>query len=190
MKSLAELGKTLNTSSGLLCLIAGLIVFITIGLLATRKVLRKEYRGQFAVILFLIYLCIAFLIISFSFRKSGPVSAALLPRLWIYSILLSSIYLLYRIFSGIEKSDPVQGSFHKPIPYILVCFAYAAVMPYLGFFLASLVFLIIGIVLLNYRKWTVIIAISIGWILFNYFLFYKLLFVPFPEGVILPLLKG
>ena len=187
MNSLAKFGNAMNSPMGLLGIIIVFIGFLILCDFATRKVLPKYYRGQFIVTLALMYISLVFLIITYSFRKSGQVTAAMLPRLWIYGLLGCCIYTLVSIFRGKETKDPEGGSFKMPLIYIGICIAYVALMPFLGFFIDSLVFLVVGIVVLKYYRWKVIVCISIGWIAFNYFLFYKLFYVSFPQGIILHL---
>lgn len=187
MSALAKFGNSMNTQVGLLFVVIIFIGFLALSAFTTRKVLPREYRGQFLVILALIYISLVFLIITYSFRKSGQVTAAMIPRLWIFGLLACCLYLLINIFRKKESRDPESGSFKMPLLYIVSCIAYVALMPLLGFFIASFLFLIAGIVMLHYHRWMVIMLISVGWIAFNYLLFYRLFFVSFPQGIILNL---
>jgi hypothetical protein len=190
MSLLGKLGTMMNSQVGLLVIFILFIATLMLGVFASRSFLKKEYRGQFAVLVALIYISIVFFIMTFGFRKSGLVSAAAVPRLWILGILSCCTYLLVIMLNGTESPDPSTSSFAKPIQYILLALVYVVLIPYLGFFIASLAFLIIGIVILAYRRWTVIIGVALGWLAFSYFLFYKLLFVPLPEGLLISLLRG
>jgi hypothetical protein len=180
----------MNSQIGLLAIFLLFIATLTACAFASRFFLKKEYRGQFVVLVALVYVSVVFFIMTFGFRKSGSVSAAAVPRLWIFGILACCTYLLVIMIRGTEAPDPSSSSFLKPIQYILLCLVYVILIPYLGFFIASLAFLVIGIVILSYRKWLVIIGIAVGWLAFSYFLFYKLLFVPLPEGLLIKLLQG
>lgn len=190
MNPIGDFGSFLNSKTGLLVVLGVFLVYLIIGYIAAKPLAKKHYRGQFVVILALIFISILFLIITYSFRKSGVVHSGVIPRIWIFGILACCIYLLISIFSGKESPDPEAGSLQRPLIFILVTLIYIVLMPFVGFFLASFIFLIVGIVILEYRKWGVILAVSVGWIAFNYFLFYKLLFVPFPQGIILKILQG
>jgi len=190
MNAISKLGSFLNSKTGLLVVSGVFLAYLIIGYIAAKPLAKKHYRGQFVVILALIFVSILFLIITYSFRKSGVVHSGVIPRLWIFGILACCVYLLITIFTGKESPDPEGGSLQRPIIFILVTLTYIVLMPYLGFFIASFVFLAAAIIMLEYRRWGVILAVSAGWIAFNYFLFYKLLFVPFPQGIILKLLQG
>ncbi|HQJ23176.1 MAG TPA: tripartite tricarboxylate transporter TctB family protein [Rectinema sp.] len=185
MSFLAKIGNFLNTPNGLLLVLLMLIGILILGALIARKVVSKYYKGQFLTLLALIYLSLIFFIITYSFRKAGKVTAAVVPRLWIFGLLGCCIYLLMNIFRGNESKDPEGGSLIKPLVYIGMCLIYIILMPFLGFFIASFIFLITSFLFLNYHRWRVIFLISIAWIAFNYFIFYKLFYVSFPQGVII-----
>jgi len=177
----------MNTPQGLLFIIIVFIGYLFLSGFAIKKAMPKEYRGQTLVIFALIYISIVFLLITYSFRKSGQVTAAMLPRLWIFGILACCVYLLINILRKKESRDPESGSFKLPLLYITASIIYVAVMPLLGFFIASFIFLVASILMLHYRRWFIIMLISIGWIAFNYILFYRLFFVSFPQGFLLNL---
>lgn len=190
MNVISKLGSFLNSKTGILVVAGVFLAYLVIGYIAAKPLSKKRYRGQFVVILALIFISILFLIITYSFRKSGVVHSGVVPRIWIFGIFACCVYLLIRIFSGKENPDPQTGNFQRPIILILQTLLYIVLMPYLGFFIASFIFLIVSIVMLEFKRWGIILAISIGWIAFNYFLFYKLLFVSFPQGIILKMLQG
>ncbi len=180
----------LNTKAGFLVLLATMAVFILVFIILSRVVVKKQYRGQFVVLATLVSVSLAFFVMTFAFRKSGSVSADVVPRLWIAGILACAVYLLAVILRGTESPDPSGGSLLPPIRYILICLAYLLIMPWLGFFIGSVIFLVAGMLVLSYRKWFVILCVSVGWLAFSYLLFYKLLFVPLPMGKILETIIG
>lgn len=180
----------LNSATGFYVLLATVAVFVVVFLLVSRVAVRKEYRGQFVLLCTLVFVSLAFFVMTFGFRKSGSVSADVVPRLWIAGILACAVYLLVIMLRGTEDPDPAGGNIVPPIRYILICLAYLLAMPWLGFFIGSVVFLVTGMLVLSYRKWLVIVSVSVGWLAFAYFLFYKLLFVPLPMGKILEAFIG
>jgi hypothetical protein len=180
----------LNTPTGFFVLLATVAAFVVVFILLSRVVVRKEYRGQFVVLATLVFVALSFFVMTFGFRKSGSVSADVVPRLWILGILACAVYLLVIMLRGTEDPDPTGGALVPPIRYILICLAYLLAMPYLGFFIGSVVFLVTGMLVLSYRKWIVILSVSAGWLAFSYLLFYRLLFVPLPMGKILEAILG
>ncbi|MCX7787969.1 MAG: tripartite tricarboxylate transporter TctB family protein [Spirochaetes bacterium] len=155
---------------------------------------RKEspYKSQILILVSLVYLSLVFLLLSFAFPVKGKVSAGVTPRLWILGILLCSLYLAIRINKGKEKSDPSVSSSQSRMVflYILLCLGYLGAIDLLGFFPASFFFLLIGMRLLSYTHPVGLIVLSLGWIAFLYLVFYSLLSVPFPEGILIPYLLG
>jgi hypothetical protein len=57
-------------------------------------------------------------------------------------------------------------------------------MPILGYFLATLLFAVGLMTALDSKRWIYILVVSSGWIIFAYFIFYKLLGVPLPLGIL------
>lgn len=185
------INRFLDSPEGLLLLLAILLGIETLAYLYLRRK-KSPYKGQMLVLLFLVYLSLVFLLLSFAFPAKGQVSAGVTPRLWIAGILLCTLYLAARIKRGKEKYDPsVPGSqLRMVIIFIILCVGYLTIIDLVGFFPASFLFLLIGMRLLSYTHPVGLIALSLGWIIFLYVVFYSLLSVPFPEGILLSYLWG
>ena len=77
-----------------------------------------------------------------------------------------------------------------PIKFIAATVGYIVLMVLVGYFIASLAFLAVTMTLLSYRRRLVILAISCGWMVFSYLVFYRVLFVPLPQGLLINTLFG
>jgi putative tricarboxylic transport membrane protein len=186
-----SIDRFLDSPGGLLLLLAILLGIETLFyLFLSRK--KSPYKGQILVLVFLVYFSLVFLLLSFAFPVKGQVSAGVAPRLWIVGILLCTLYLAARIKRGKEKYDPTitVSQLLMVFIFILLCVGYLAIIDLVGFFPASLLFLLIGMRLLSYTHPVGLIALSLGWIIFLYVVFYSLLSVPFPEGLLLSYLWG
>ncbi len=178
----------LDSPIGLLVLLL-IFIGIEIPLYVFLRRKRSPYTGQILVLVSLAYLSLVFLLLSFAFPVKGQVSAGVTPRLWIAGILLCTLYLAVRIKTGKEKPDPsLPGSQLRMVfLYILLSVGFLGIIDLLGFFLASFLFLLIGMRLLSYTRPIGLLAFSLGWIAFLYVVFYSLLSVPLPEGILISL---
>jgi len=189
--SIRSIDTFLDSPTGLVVLLAILLMIETPLYVLLRKK-RCPFIGQILVLVSLVYVSLVFLLLSFAFPVKGKVSAGVTPRLWIVGILLCTLYLAGRIKKGNEKPDPsVPGSqLRMAFLFILLCVGYLGIIDLVGFFPASFFFLLIGMRLLSYKHPLGLIVLSLGWIAFLYVVFYSLLSVPFPEGILIPYLFG
>lgn len=189
--TIQHIDKFLDSPAGLLLLLTILLGIETLVYVFLHRK-KSPYKGQILVLLFLVYLSLIFFLLSLAFPVKGQVSAGVTPRLWIVGVLLCTLYLAARIKRSKEKHDPgVPGSHLRMVfMFILLCVGYLAIIDLVGFFPASLLFLLIGMRLLSYTHPVGLIALSLGWIIFLYVVFYSLLSVPFPEGLLLSYLWG
>ena len=143
---------------------------------------RRQYLGNILLPCCLIVVSLVFLVITFGFRveEAGP---GLIPRLWIYLILILSGVVLWQTLRGREKAAP---KIERPSLLALtmaMLIGYFLVMPYIGYFLSTFVFIVVMLHLLSYRKRILIYVIAAGWVICSYLVFYKLLYIQLPLGI-------
>jgi len=186
-----KLIEYLGTGSGLLIFIAVLaVVFAGITILVKRSS-RKEYTGRIIIPVFFIELALAFGIVTINFPDKGDeVGPGVVPGLWLISILIFSTLLLFRVFMGNEEKDPPRGHLGKVAVFVVMTILYIVVMQFIGYYLTTVIYLILGMYYLSYRNWIVMISIAGGWIVFSYFAFYRLLYVPLPKGMLIERIFG
>lgn len=160
--------------------IAVLIGLLGIGIWV-RFSMKRQYLGNILIPCCLIAVCLIFLGMTLKFRveEAGP---ALIPRLWIYMILVPSGIILWRIFHG---GDEVVPRIERPglLAMVMVTLiGYFITMSYLGYFLSSFIFVVLLLHMLSYRKKFLIYVIAGGWVIFSYLVFYKLLYIQLPLG--------
>lgn len=183
--------KFFSKGPGFWLLSTVLVLILIISTIMIRKSSKKEYTGRIVVPLIFIELATLFGIMALSFPQKGDeVGPAVVPILWIAGILGLSIFLLIRGILGYEEVDPPWGKVSSVILYIVMIILYLLIMQLIGYFLSTAIFLISGMYILSYRNWKVMISVSAGWILFSYFAFYKLLYVPLPLGYIIERILG
>jgi len=185
-----QLGIFLNSTPGFWALCAGLLVLIFAGRILMKKPFGKEYLGQGTVILTLMLVSAVFLALTIWFPVRGEVSAAVIPRLWILGIYACLAYLVVKILRKTESPDEAAGDLKLSFKFIFATIGYIVLMVLIGYFIASLVFIAVTMTMLSYKRRFVIISISAGWMVFSYLVFYRLLYVPLPQGLLITALFG
>ena len=64
-----------------------------------------------------------------------------------------------------------------------VFIGYFLVMPFLGYFLSTFIFIVLILHMLSYKKKGLSWLLAGGWVVFSYYLFYKLLYIQLPLGL-------
>jgi len=134
------------------------------------------------------FLSVIFFVISFSFPSNEKVGPSVIPRLWIFVLIPLNLITLINIFrnkEAVDHSDEQQKTVYQFIGLLII---YLISIYYIGYFISSFIFLFMGIYMLGYRKYRTMLIISAGWLIFSYFIFYKLLFVPLPVGKLIEMM--
>lgn len=169
----------------IILLLVLLVLFLGIFVLVHRSS-RKSYTGRIMIPIFFIELALLFGTLALGFSKSDDaVGAGVVPLLWILSILGLSLFLLIRGILGHEDKDPAWGRVSSVGIMIVFILLYLFFMQIIGYSLSTLLFLVSSMLYLSYRNWKVMLSLSAGWILFSYLVFYKLLYVPLPRGILI-----
>jgi hypothetical protein len=135
------------------------------------------------------------------FPKSDEVGAAAIPRLWLVALFPLCLVLGVQAWGALRSAtepglkggagqplggEPIAGT-RSPAsvaPFCLLLLAYLPVMAGLGYFIATFLFLITAMFLLGERSPVRIVGVTLGWLLFSYLVFVRLLFVPLPTGLL------
>jgi len=185
-----EIINFLEKGTGFMVLLAILAVILVVITLQILKSSKKKYTGRLVFPVFFIELSILFGIMALGFPHKGEVGPGVVPGLWITGILGFAILLLVRGITGREDEDPEWGRVSKVFVFIAMTILYLFVMQIVGYYLATIIYLILGMYYLAYRDWKVMITLTAGWVLFSYFAFYRLLYVPLPRGLLIEWIFG
>jgi hypothetical protein len=162
--------------------IGSLIVLLGIGLWVRHSRMR-QHLGNILIPCSLIAVSLVFLANTFDFRSEEGAGAAAIPRLWIFLILVLCGIILVQTLRGKEEVVPKIERTGLLVLVIATLIAYFVAISYMGYFLSSFVFIVLLLHMLSYRKKLLIYLIAGGWVIFSYFVFYKLLYVQLPLGV-------
>ena len=180
-----------GTDSGLLIFIAVLVVVFAAITFLVIKSSKKAYAGRIIIPLFFIELALVFGIVTLNFPNKGDeVGPGVVPGLWLIAILVFSTMLLIKGTLGNEEQDPPWGHLKKVAVFIVMTILYIIIMQYIGYYLSTVIYLILGMYYLSYKNWIVMISIAGGWVVFSYFAFYRLLYVPLPKGMLIERIFG
>jgi len=186
-----KLIEYLGSGSGLLLFIAIMAAILIAIIILVVKSSKKEYAGRIIIPVVLIEMALAFGVVTLNFPKKGDVvGPGVVPALWLIAILIFSILLLTKALFGKEEKDPPWGHLKKVAAFIIMTILYIIVMQFIGYYLATIIYLILGMYYLSYRNWTVMVSIAAGWVIFSYFAFYRLLYVPLPKGMLIERIFG
>ena len=149
-----------------------------------------SYLGSFLVPLVLLGLMGIYFLETLSYPQQEDVGPAAVPYLWM--AFCGGFCVFLAIMAALKKgiSDPVAGR----VGFVAVTFLWLSLylvgIQTIGYFVSSFVFLAVSIYALGYRNLPIIAVISAGWLIFSYFVFFRLLYIPLPVGPILKPVLG
>jgi putative tricarboxylic transport membrane protein len=101
-------------------------------------------------------------------------------------LIALSLVLIFKSWRGKTPSTPFwpQRTWLRPLLGVFIFISYALVIQGLGFFLSTLLFLVIWMRLIEQVRWRTLISISITTTAGLYFIFVFFLEVPLPMGLL------
>lgn len=145
----------------------------------------KPYRGQMMVITGLCLFFLLFFLMTFAFKVRKTMvhtTAATIPRAWIYLMIPVAIMIVTSILNGKSGTDEPFGRWQLTLGIALAAFVSVFLFEYIGYYLSSVLFLVLMMFCLRERKVTRLIAVPVIWVLFTYLVFAKLLYITLPTG--------
>ncbi len=143
----------------------------------------RRPTGQAAIAAFALALALLFLLYALSFpppaggQKVGPAS---IPIIW---SLVLIVFSLAQIVSAVRNPQAnSRGRIGLVLVVSLLMILFVALLPIIGFFLATLILLAGGIYTMGYRKHLTVGLLTLGMLLFCWFIFVKTLGLPLPTG--------
>lgn len=141
--------------------------------------------------LFIIFASV-FYYMSLGLRASpGPdVGGAFYPRLLVYATLILSIKLLYNALQR-ERKDSEQlfdfenGGFRKVISVIIISVIYLYLLDIIGFLLLTPFYLFLLLTIIEAKKFSYRVLISILTTVIVMYIFQNFLNIPFPSGILI-----
>ncbi len=184
------LGEFLNTQVGFLVAFGSFAIFLGIAAFVVSKTKKRRFMGKILIPLGFIGIAVIFYLITLGFPKEQQVGPAVVPWLWILFLITLNIYLLIRGITGREGEDPKRGRVDTVFLFLGLIVLYLVAIQLIGYFVSTFLFIVLAMYMLAYRNYVVIFSTAVGWLVFSYFAFFKLLFVPLPKGLVFSLIFG
>jgi len=177
--------KEENDSNGLMFIIsAALFIAIVIG---AKKFKPEIVNGETVIALVMIFISIIIYLLTLNFeagKLSGSVGPSSIPRLWSIILAAFSIRLIFKNFRNPQIESDEKRNSVKTIGLIFLMATYLLIMNYLGYYISTGLFLILGMIWMNFKNYLVIALTTGGFLLMSYYVIQTLLQVPLPEGLL------
>jgi hypothetical protein len=189
-----QIGRFL-AGQGLLMQLVFLVAILSLGWLVLRPFNKlRPYTGQLLILAGIFWIGLLFFFITFTFPVSRlamvATTAATIPRFWFYVLIPVTLLALIPILKGEEMPDPKWGSLRRVgIVFVTLVLSLAA-FPYIGYYISSAIFLLIVMWVLDSRNKIELVTVPLGWVIFSYLFFARLLYVRLPVGVLFSRLPG
>ena len=161
-------------------------VILVLLLLLFRKLPKtRPYVGQLMLLSGILLMGILFYIITFSFKVSKfstGATARTMPQFWVILLVPISIATFFAIIGKNSVPDKKFNRWKLVIMTILLVVASVMLFDYIGYYVSSAVFLVLLMLLMEERRPAMLISVPVGWVVFTYFVFQKLLFISLPVG--------
>ncbi len=146
--------------------------------------MKKEKRFNFNLIgCFFIYLMSgAFLVSCFSIEDIASRTFPMI--LCILCMLLATIFLIQILKGKYTNADINMSGTAKALLMAGIILLYIVAINLVGYYIASIVFMPIAMLILGQRNWKIIVGVDVGVMLFLYLFFGLLLSMQMPEGIL------
>jgi hypothetical protein len=151
---------------------------------------KESYIGNLLLPLIILALAAVCFTQSLDFPSGEDVGPAVVPFLWIGFTVVFCVALIVQAILRKGKPDPVPGKIGFVLLFVCWLVVYLAAIETIGYFFSSFIFLVVSMYVLTFRRHVIIFTVSIGWLVFSYIVFAKLLFIPLPIGLVLQPLLG
>lgn len=162
------------------------LAFLFLAILAGLKKFKPEsLNGETVIALVMVFLSVFVYVLTLDFeagKLSGSVGPASIPRLWSVILAAFSVRLIYKNMREQQKAEEVKKNSVKTLGLIFLMAAYLIIMNYIGYYIATGVFLVAGMIWMNFKNYAVIILTTGGFLLTSYYIIQMLLQVPLPGG--------
>lgn len=150
-----------------------------------------RYIGNFLLPLCILIIALICFYQTLEFPGAGEdVGPAGVPYLWIGFTTLFSIILMLQSVLHKLKPDPIPGNIRFVFLFACGLAIYLFAIENLGYYASTFLFIVSSMYALGYRRYAIMTAVALFWLVFSYFVFGQLLYIPLPEGPLIQLLVG
>ncbi|MCH8542774.1 MAG: tripartite tricarboxylate transporter TctB family protein [Alcanivorax sp.] len=144
----------------------------------------RQRTGELMVLSAVASLAVLFFVLSASLPPPSPIDtigARGVPRLWIYLLLPLAIYQVFLVLRHREAAGDRERPYQL-FRFIGIVTCYILLVPWLGYLLASAIYMPAALWFFDYRKPLRIAILTAGWLLFSWLVFQRVLYVDLPIG--------
>ena len=114
-------------------------------------------------------------------NPTDPIGASGIPRFWMLLLLPLAVWQIGLCLRNPKDTEEANQT-RRLISAVGLFAAYLLLMPIFGYLLTSAVYLPAMIIFLGYRRWPVIIGVTLTWLTLSELIFQRLLMVDLPRG--------
>lgn len=188
------IGSFLTDVNAVWLLVGFLVIMVLLGVLYTMIPRLKPFRGQLLVISGLCLFTLLLFLMTFAFKVRPKqminTTAATVPRIWAALMAPVAVMIVVSIFNATNKPDAPFGNWKLAVGIGVAAIASVFLFEFIGYYLSSALFLVLMMWLLRERNVIRLIALPVGWCVFTYFVFDRLLFMGLPVGSLFTALFG
>lgn len=155
--------------------------------IVARRTSLKASAGRIAIDTAL--LCLGLIAYALTYGFTGMsfagATAEMVPRLWAGLLIVLAVLRLVHVLKGKDAADPEFGRIDKVLMLMALLAAKVIGITWLGYYITAGVFVFACGLLFGYRNIPTLLLLAGGWVVFSYFVFYRLLTVPLPTGQLL-----
>lgn len=178
----------LTTGKALAILVSVFVLLFLLVCIIVNRSKNSNWLSEILIPVFFILISILFYLLSFNFPSNETIGPDIVPRLWIYLLIPLNVLLIIQTFIQKRAVKESKSSLRSVLRFIALLIVYLLGIYYIGYFISTFLFIYAGISLLGYKNVKTKLIISICWLIFSYLIFYKLLFVPLPQGMIIEMI--
>lgn len=132
---------------------------------------------------------LVFTVIYFLLGVNYPIKARIFPNILTVLLIILSIVMILQGLNIISSPKKIKSGINKrEIFYLssiaIILILYIILMNIVGFIPVTIIFLISGMWYLGYRKWWKNILIAVIGVIFIYYIFTQIMYVPLPAGIL------
>lgn len=150
----------------------------------------RRFAGNLAIPLTIVAILAVGFVETLEYPDLEDVGPAAAPYLWMIFTVGFCLFLAVQALRRKGAADPVPGQVRAVWLTVAWMSAYLVAIQVAGYFISTAFFLVGAMLGLGYRNPRVIAAVTAGWLVFCYVVFYRLLYIPLPVGPLLEPLIG
>ena len=135
-------------------------------------------------------LCVAagnvILAMTFAFPVVEEAGPDLVPRLWVGLLALVGLSIALTDSRRLPTdSEPNRSHIWQVLKFSMLLGLYLVMLPWIGYLPTTGLFLVTAMIMLGERRPVTVTSVTVGWLIFSYLVFVKLLYVQLPAGRLL-----